>query len=235
MLDHTLNVSDYARSCEFYAEALTPLGLALLMEPIPRTGGFGADGKPWFWITDLREPVSENVHVAFTASDRATVDAFHAAAPPPEEPTTARPASASSTTPPTTARASWIPTATTSRRSATGRRDGRLVRDAGAPPGVWLINELPARPYPAGGRTRAVLLDSGLGDIVGNEILAALRPLLDHGTGSGTAWRPRCTTRSVSCEPGRSRCPRWRAAAARPLRRSLTGRQARPPGHGRGG
>jgi catechol 2,3-dioxygenase-like lactoylglutathione lyase family enzyme len=81
MLDHIgLNVSDYDRSCEFYARALAPLGFSLLMEPVPRTGGFGSDGKPWFWITDQREPATENVHVAFTAPDRATVDAFHAAA-----------------------------------------------------------------------------------------------------------------------------------------------------------
>lgn len=33
-----------------------------------------------FWITDQRQPTTENVHVAFTAPDRATVDAFHAAA-----------------------------------------------------------------------------------------------------------------------------------------------------------
>jgi hypothetical protein len=30
-------------------------------------------------ITDQREPTTENVHDAFTAPDRATVDAFHAA------------------------------------------------------------------------------------------------------------------------------------------------------------
>jgi catechol 2,3-dioxygenase-like lactoylglutathione lyase family enzyme len=81
MLDHLgLNVSDYARSRDFYVEALAPLGFTLMMEPLPRIGGFGRDGKPWFWITDQRRPVSENVHVAFTANDRATVDAFHAAA-----------------------------------------------------------------------------------------------------------------------------------------------------------
>jgi catechol 2,3-dioxygenase-like lactoylglutathione lyase family enzyme len=52
----------------------------LLMEPIPRTGGFGSDGKPWFWISEERKPVTENMHVAFAVPDRATVDAFHAAA-----------------------------------------------------------------------------------------------------------------------------------------------------------
>ncbi len=81
MLDHIgLNVSDYARSRAFYRRALAPLGFSLLMEPAPGTGGFGRDGKPWFWITDQRRPTSENVHVAFTAADRPTVEAFHAAA-----------------------------------------------------------------------------------------------------------------------------------------------------------
>lgn len=81
MLDHIgVNVSDYERSRAFYQRALAPLGFSLLMEPIPRFGGFGRDGKPWFWITDQRGPTTENVHVALTAPNRATVDAFHAAA-----------------------------------------------------------------------------------------------------------------------------------------------------------
>src|ERR1700682_3856076 len=80
MLDHIgLNVSDYDRSRDFYEGALAPLGYSLLMEPVPRFGGFGRDGVPRFWITDQRKPTSENVHVAFTAPDRATVDAFHSA------------------------------------------------------------------------------------------------------------------------------------------------------------
>jgi catechol 2,3-dioxygenase-like lactoylglutathione lyase family enzyme len=81
MLDHVgINVSDYDRSRDFYERSLAPLGFSLLMEPIPRTGGFGSDGKPWFWISEERKPVTENVHVAFAVPDRATVDAFHAAA-----------------------------------------------------------------------------------------------------------------------------------------------------------
>jgi catechol 2,3-dioxygenase-like lactoylglutathione lyase family enzyme len=81
MLDHVgINVSDYDRSRAFYERALAPIGYSLLMEPIPRTGGFGSDGKPWFWISAERTPATENVHVAFTVQDRATVDAFHAAA-----------------------------------------------------------------------------------------------------------------------------------------------------------
>src|SRR5918996_4964975 len=81
MIDHTgINVSDYERSRAFYEQALAPLGFTLLMEPRPNIGGFGRDGKPWFWITDQRQPATTNVHLAFTAPDRATVDAFHEAA-----------------------------------------------------------------------------------------------------------------------------------------------------------
>jgi catechol 2,3-dioxygenase-like lactoylglutathione lyase family enzyme len=81
MLDHIgINVSNYDRSRAFFEQALSPLAFSLLTEPIPHTGGFGADGKPSFWITDSRHPTTENVHIAFTAPDRATVDAFHAAA-----------------------------------------------------------------------------------------------------------------------------------------------------------
>jgi catechol 2,3-dioxygenase-like lactoylglutathione lyase family enzyme len=81
MLDHVgINVSDFARSRDFYERALAPLGVTLLMEPMPGAGGFGDDGKPWFWIVEQRQPTTENVHVAFAAPDRATVDAFHDAA-----------------------------------------------------------------------------------------------------------------------------------------------------------
>jgi catechol 2,3-dioxygenase-like lactoylglutathione lyase family enzyme len=81
VLDHLgINVSDYGRSRDFYVRALVPLGYALLMEPAPGHCGFGREGKPDFWISRDREPKTRNVHVAFAADDRATVDAFHAAA-----------------------------------------------------------------------------------------------------------------------------------------------------------
>jgi catechol 2,3-dioxygenase-like lactoylglutathione lyase family enzyme len=81
MLDHIgLNVRDYERSKAFYEQALAPLGLRLLMEPVPGIGGFGgADGKPFFWIGTRGEPQSD-VHVAFAVDDRRTVDSFHSAA-----------------------------------------------------------------------------------------------------------------------------------------------------------
>jgi len=78
MIDHVgVAVTDYARSKEFYVKALAPLGFELVMEFDGRVGGFARDERPWFWIHE-GEPGS-GTHVAFTAPDTATVDAFHAA------------------------------------------------------------------------------------------------------------------------------------------------------------
>jgi len=80
MLDHMgLNVSDYERSKAFYERALAPLDITLLMEPVPGAAGFGANQKPFFWVT-TRGPAQTGIHFAFEAGDRETVDAFHAAA-----------------------------------------------------------------------------------------------------------------------------------------------------------
>jgi catechol 2,3-dioxygenase-like lactoylglutathione lyase family enzyme len=81
VLDHIyLNVSDYERSRDFYERALRPLGVTLVFEREPDTAGFGRQGRPQFFIAGEREPTTENVHVAFSCPDRATVEAFHAAA-----------------------------------------------------------------------------------------------------------------------------------------------------------
>ncbi|MEA2443507.1 MAG: hypothetical protein QOJ12_799 [Thermoleophilales bacterium] len=82
MLDHVaVNVSDMPRSRVFYEAALAPLGYRVVMEPPGRVGLFPPRGESAavgsFWITD-RVPVTAG-HIAFTAPDRATVDAFHAA------------------------------------------------------------------------------------------------------------------------------------------------------------
>lgn len=78
MLDHIgLVVTDFAKSKSFYERALTPLGYTKLME-FPGAAGFGADGKPDFWISQGK--TVQPLHVAFAASDRGTVDAFHKAA-----------------------------------------------------------------------------------------------------------------------------------------------------------
>jgi catechol 2,3-dioxygenase-like lactoylglutathione lyase family enzyme len=79
-IDHIgLDVSDYEQSKAFYERALAPLGVKLLMEPVPGMGGFGGD-FPFFWIGKRDLGPQTGVHVAFTAKDREMVDAFHAAA-----------------------------------------------------------------------------------------------------------------------------------------------------------
>jgi catechol 2,3-dioxygenase-like lactoylglutathione lyase family enzyme len=83
MLDHVgFGVSDYEASKAFYSKALEPLGIELLMEPVPEAGGFGKDGKPFFWISgsDRYRPVDGGLHVAFECANHELVDAFHAAA-----------------------------------------------------------------------------------------------------------------------------------------------------------
>ena len=86
MLDHVgFAVRDLARSKQFYLASLAPLGIALVMEVTPEeTGshghlGFGAAGKPFFWIGG-GDVLEGRLHVAFTAADRAAVDAFYRAA-----------------------------------------------------------------------------------------------------------------------------------------------------------
>jgi catechol 2,3-dioxygenase-like lactoylglutathione lyase family enzyme len=85
VLDHVkLHVSDFDRSRAFYLAALAPLGYRVGLEPAPGVTGFvneRPDGRPAFdfWISGHGTPVSV-MHLAFTAADRATVDAFHEAA-----------------------------------------------------------------------------------------------------------------------------------------------------------
>jgi catechol 2,3-dioxygenase-like lactoylglutathione lyase family enzyme len=87
MIDHVgFPVSDYKRSKAFYTRALAPLGYVLVKEiAADRTeaghpaAGFGADGKPDFWI-EGEGGIDRPLHVAILAKDRTTVDAFHRAA-----------------------------------------------------------------------------------------------------------------------------------------------------------
>ena len=87
MLDHIgFSVSDFERSKAFYARALAPLGYTLIMEvraDQTATGhpgaGFGAGGKPDFWIS-ADGGINRPLHVAVAAKDREAVDAFHRAA-----------------------------------------------------------------------------------------------------------------------------------------------------------
>ena len=85
MIDHVgLPVSDYARSKSFYEKALAPLGYTLIVEVRQDendslAAGFGANGKPDFWIGG-EGGLERAVHIAFAVEDRATVDAFYRAA-----------------------------------------------------------------------------------------------------------------------------------------------------------
>jgi catechol 2,3-dioxygenase-like lactoylglutathione lyase family enzyme len=88
IIDHVgISVSDMARSKAFYAKALEPLGISLVMD-FGRACGFGKNGKPEFWIgsgemtfqsTDQTRVITPT-HVCLVAADRAAVDAFYAAA-----------------------------------------------------------------------------------------------------------------------------------------------------------
>ena len=81
MLDHVgLAVRDYGRSKAFYTQALAPLGLTILLEPVGEAAGFGKDGKPFFWLEARGRPVQGRLHIAFGAENRETVDAFYVAA-----------------------------------------------------------------------------------------------------------------------------------------------------------
>ena len=85
MLDHvSIAVADLARSLEFYARALAPLGIKRLMAyggttELPDHVGFGDQNKPFFWI-GTGKAVHGYVHVAFGAASPSMVDAFHSAA-----------------------------------------------------------------------------------------------------------------------------------------------------------
>jgi catechol 2,3-dioxygenase-like lactoylglutathione lyase family enzyme len=76
-----LEVSDFAASRTFYERALEPLGIGVVMEFGEGYAGFGIPGRPSFWIRQANgKPVSGPTHIAFHATDRGRVDAFHAAA-----------------------------------------------------------------------------------------------------------------------------------------------------------
>ena len=78
MIDHvSLRVRDFERAVAFYRAALAPIGYEVVME-FSGAAGLGAGDKPDFWIMQSDPPIHAT-HVAF-ASERALVDAFHAAA-----------------------------------------------------------------------------------------------------------------------------------------------------------
>ncbi|OEV07703.1 VOC family protein [Streptomyces nanshensis] len=80
MLDHiAIQVNDIAASAAFYDAVLAPLG-GERKKQFGANISFGVTGHP-LWLVPAEDPVpSREVHIAFTAADRATVDAFHVAA-----------------------------------------------------------------------------------------------------------------------------------------------------------
>jgi catechol 2,3-dioxygenase-like lactoylglutathione lyase family enzyme len=79
IIDHIgLAVSDYEKSKRFFASALAPLGIELVME-IGGWAGFGKGGKPEFWFGGDAE-IQGPMHIAFLAENRDQVKAFYAAA-----------------------------------------------------------------------------------------------------------------------------------------------------------
>ncbi len=79
IIDHIgLGISDYARSLEFYRQALAPLGIELIVE-IEGWAGLGRNGKAEFWFGP-DDQIQRPMHIAFHADDRDAVDAFYQAA-----------------------------------------------------------------------------------------------------------------------------------------------------------
>lgn len=80
MLDHiSIYVNDYEKAKSFYTAALAPLGYSLVREFAEwSVMGFGAGGKPDFWVSQ-REAI-HNVHIALAAQDTDVVNAFYDAA-----------------------------------------------------------------------------------------------------------------------------------------------------------
>ena len=85
MIDHAgINVSDWAKAKTFYDAAFGAIGAKLIMTvPVEFTGGVKVGGygreKPDFWLHESKE-TGPGRHYAFTARNRAEVDAVYAAA-----------------------------------------------------------------------------------------------------------------------------------------------------------
>jgi catechol 2,3-dioxygenase-like lactoylglutathione lyase family enzyme len=81
MLDHlSVQCSDMSASATFYDRVLATLGAGRIMD-FGQAVGYGLGGKPDFWISAQQTGDGfRESHIAFEASDTATVDGFFAAA-----------------------------------------------------------------------------------------------------------------------------------------------------------
>jgi catechol 2,3-dioxygenase-like lactoylglutathione lyase family enzyme len=81
VIDHFgINCADYAKSQEFYDKVLHVLGYLRVMDFGPAVG-YGAEGKATFWIADASAGdatgPNREVHIAFSAKDPESVQAFY--------------------------------------------------------------------------------------------------------------------------------------------------------------
>ena len=76
MFDHIgIGVSDLKGSKAFFLQALSPLGVGVIME-FPHAAGLGRAQKPSLWLgTTEGKPLP--LHIAFAAETRSQVDEFH--------------------------------------------------------------------------------------------------------------------------------------------------------------
>ncbi len=78
MIDHfTLSVRDLEAAKKFFAAAFKPLGFTAVRD-YGVIVGYG-DTRPYLWVKQA-DVATTPQHIAFTAKNRAAVDAFHAAA-----------------------------------------------------------------------------------------------------------------------------------------------------------
>jgi catechol 2,3-dioxygenase-like lactoylglutathione lyase family enzyme len=81
MINHVgIQVADMAASRAFYETFFAPLGISVMFDHGVAIG-FAADPtQSSFWLSGAERGETREIHVAFTADSRATVDAVHAAA-----------------------------------------------------------------------------------------------------------------------------------------------------------
>ena len=85
MIDHIgVQVSDVAASLSFYLHTFAPIGMREVIRfPVGDSfvvGLAGPEGAPDFWLSPAAGSEDRELHVAFRAADRQSVDAVHEAA-----------------------------------------------------------------------------------------------------------------------------------------------------------
>ncbi|SCK23725.1 VOC family protein [Streptomyces sp. WMMB 322] len=79
MFDHiSIQTQDPSAAAAFYDAVLAPLGAGRVLD-FGEVIGYGSTG-PAFWLGPTTGGEAREMHIAFAAADRATVDAFHEAA-----------------------------------------------------------------------------------------------------------------------------------------------------------